>query len=164
MQGIYFIYNKRNKLIYLGQSKNIKQRIRQHKSSSLFKNQFNHYTHIIIKDFDQRIQIEKFLINLLKPFYNGFGCTWDAVYPIKHNEFKLIGEYFNFGQYIIYKDYFNLLPYYYLSHIRTFLHCLHERKDYRHWEDVGKTIEYCQKAYQDWLDKQMNKMMGGTKQ
>lgn len=67
IQGIYFIYNKNNELMYIGQSKNIASRITTH-----IRGKYRNSHKIIIESIedDSLDDIERFLIDKLKPIDN----------------------------------------------------------------------------------------------
>ena len=100
--GVYLIYNKNDKLIYIGQSQDIKKRIKSHHSGShkALRKQIDHYKYHRIVDLDQRKVVEHILINELSPFFNGWATSNFPTIPIK----KVINhlDYFTTGEIMIY--------------------------------------------------------------
>ncbi len=89
--GIYYLYSKRKKLVYIGQAKNIRIRLVKHNSDlDYFKLQikkkgksfssqakpFKYFRYTIIKDEKIRNIVEGELIKELKPRYNSGGITY----------------------------------------------------------------------------------------
>lgn len=66
--GVYFLYNKDNELVYIGQSKNIYTRILEHKFEN--KKKFESFIHIKFDDTFTREIYEITFISIAKPKYN----------------------------------------------------------------------------------------------
>ena len=88
--GIYYLYSKKRKLVYIGKADNLKNRITKHynnhkealiyysKKSYYFPTlhltkPFEYYRYTIIKDKLTRKNVEKELIKELKPKYNNIN-------------------------------------------------------------------------------------------
>jgi len=100
--GVYFIYNQKKKLIYIGQSKNITKRITQHRYNSavLLQKQMFYYEYIHINDKEIRENVEEEFIIKLRPFFNGWATTNYAELPPIYKEEVL--DYFKTGEIMIY--------------------------------------------------------------
>jgi DNA polymerase-3 subunit epsilon len=72
--GIYFIYNKKKELMYIGKAKNIYQRLNQHISTTFGDRKIQHHYYYanykLIDDADEREEEETRYINELKPPLN----------------------------------------------------------------------------------------------
>lgn len=85
--ALYFLFNKRNKLVYLGQTKNLSLRMMQHKTFNIFRAEnfkpFNHFYYC--KCEEQMLKsIEKRLIDKFRPRYN-------AMVLIRRHEYLGVG-------------------------------------------------------------------------
>jgi len=87
-KGIYFIYNIKRKLMYIGKASNIRHRLRQHTKGYWnidydIVDNFVYFKYVIIEDSLNRELYETYYINELKPKLN------------KHKVFTYKSEYYN---------------------------------------------------------------------
>tara|TARA_R100001463_G_scaffold123944_4_gene180842 strand:+ start:584 stop:1003 length:420 start_codon:yes stop_codon:yes gene_type:complete len=64
--GVYVMYNRANELIYVGQSNNLNNRLRQHPKRS----ELSYLKYKVIESADDRIRLESMLIEKLRPNLN----------------------------------------------------------------------------------------------
>jgi hypothetical protein len=69
-KGVYYLYNKDEKLIYIGKSKNVKSRIKQHLASSRFKAEIFKISYFIVETSVEIDIYETYLIDKFKPIHN----------------------------------------------------------------------------------------------
>lgn len=74
MAGVYFLYSRKDELLYVGQSKNVYTRIKQHiagrDSSGRFADDIELITVYFVSDDYEREIYETYAINEYKPLYN----------------------------------------------------------------------------------------------
>lgn len=69
-KGVYYLYNKDEVLIYIGKSKNVKSRIKQHFASSRFKADIFKISYFIVETSVELDIYETYLIDKFKPIHN----------------------------------------------------------------------------------------------
>lgn len=88
--GIYKIYGEKYQLLYIGKSKNLHERVRNHLRGSDcvskdVAHHFRYFTYFIENDPVSRELYETHLINTLKPLFN-----WDKVYTYESQKYNPI--------------------------------------------------------------------------
>lgn len=86
-KGIYYFYNNKKELIYLGKTKNLNRRVKQHLTSSSFKDSIYEISFFIVENNIQLDIYETYLINELKPIYN-IGKTFYKIDEKEETEKK----------------------------------------------------------------------------
>ena len=84
--GLYEIFNKKQKLMYVGISKNIKQRLKSHFADSPGKPSLTkqmYYVRYLLLDIETAEKVEQRLIDLINPFYNGI-TPYDPYFKDRH--------------------------------------------------------------------------------
>lgn len=73
--GVYLIYSSDNKPLYIGQSVNLRRRLRNHINNSEFRDEIGYFQIIymkdkLVEDKEERRKVESLLIDILNPKYN----------------------------------------------------------------------------------------------
>lgn len=68
VSGVYFLFDQHGKAIYVGESKDVYRRIRNHKNNP--KIRFNYFSYLQYETRAQRLQMEAYYVHHLKPKHN----------------------------------------------------------------------------------------------
>ena len=90
INGVYFLIYK-NEIVYIGRSKNIKNRLKQHKKSILFKFDSYSFYHVHRLSKESTYVIEKACIKKYKPKYN-ISCNPDCESGLKKVWFTFVSQ------------------------------------------------------------------------
>ena len=75
VQGVYLICGEHGEVLYVGESSNLRVRLKQHASKPKFKERIGYFNiipmkHSLIDESKERLKLESILIDILNPKYN----------------------------------------------------------------------------------------------
>ena len=152
LPGIYFIYNRRKKLIYIGQSQNIRKRFMQHiqHKDSYMSKQAEFFEYFELQEEKIRKEVERLLITNIKPFFNREALDFRPWQP-KFEWPTFYESYFKYGELLIYYKYWNR------KFERDFIDVMREKFGKKNLDEESDKIN---ELYGRWTAISLNKAFG----